>query len=273
MNFVAPYFFVPATKLHKIELIRGLGSLEVIVDFEDSVAGVDVSSIFFSQPAYAKVSELWFRIPLINTGHVLFPSYQKELAAWGVRQWVIPKLRSPEDFDALLGYFDKEDKFIVLIEDPYLLLHATRLLEKHHKRIHAIGLGSHDLMSAVGAEHTHENLSYPRKVVKYLAAAYGIQAIDIASMNIQDSSGFFRELESGGGLGYDSKFLLHPIQFQWYQAYVEKQSKQMIEWAERIMQRVGTGSDGEISAFEFEGEIVEKPHVLKAIEILKKYRS
>lgn len=273
MSFQIPYFFVPATKINKLDAIRNLTSLSCILDFEDAVAGVDLKPILEIPQHFKYANDLWCRIPVMAGDQIEMPSYLDILKSWGIKKWVLPKLNKPADFDTIVKYFPREHKFMVLVETPMLFLNMASLLAVHKDRIEAIGLGSHDLMIAMGAEHIGSNLFPVRFQLKMIAAAYEVQAVDIASMNLNDDQAFMDEMQTGQEMGYDSKFLLHPKQLNWYLDFNKGVKSRELAWAERVLSRGGGVLNGEVEAFELDGEIIEKPHLNKAISIINAYKN
>lgn len=272
MTFDKPYFFVPATKLEKLRLLLQDNDMEVIVDFEDAIAGVDIEPILQLKPPDVNWSNLWCRIPLRLDLDAVVPTFVNVLTDWGIRKWVLPKLTNISDFEKILAQMPSGQQYIVLIETPRLYVELQDLLCRYSAEIAAIGLGSQDFMISIGAEHNHENLKPARFQIKVLAEAYNIAAIDIASMNISSKAAFLDELSQGQSLGYKFKFLLHPLQLEWYESFRKEEIFKELAWADKILSTGGGALNGEIEAFQLDGIIIEKPHLNKAIEIIKKYR-
>lgn len=272
MTFDKPYFFVPATKLGKLKSLLQDNDLEVIIDFEDAVAGVDIEPLLQSKPLDVNWLNIWCRIPLQLDMDVIVPAYLNVLINWGIKKWVLPKLTNISDFEKVLTQMSAGQQYMVLVETPRLYVELQDLLVRYGALIAAIGLGSHDFMISIGAEHNHENLKPARFQIKVLAEAYNIAAIDIASMNISSKAAFLDELSQGQALGYKFKFLLHPLQLEWYESFQKEEIFKELAWADKILSTGGGVLNGEVEAFQLDGLIIEKPHINKAIEIVKKYR-
>jgi citrate lyase beta subunit len=58
-------FFVPATKLKKLKTLLAENNLEVIIDFEDAIAGVEIQPLLELKPQDVNWNKIWCRIPLI----------------------------------------------------------------------------------------------------------------------------------------------------------------------------------------------------------------
>lgn len=133
-------------------------------------------------------------------------------------------------------------------------------------------MGSHDFMSEVGGEHTLENLQVVRQQLLYLARMCSIEAIDIASMELENKSSFTGELLDGFKKGYDAKFFIHPWQlnvFKQLKLYTEKD----YSWASKILETLKeVGTANEFNPIVIDGQIIERPHLNKAKKIIKYYK-
>ena len=267
------YFFIPASKLKKTHDIKKLMVDEIIIDFEDAIISTKRDTYFEILKTRSNIKNYWFRVPLRNAfNDQINIDFIKELNSIGAIKIVLPKLKSAQELLDIINDFCK-NKFIVLIEHPRLLIEIKDLITQNPlvlKSIYGIGLGSHDLMSFLEAKHCESQLDYPRKQVLYIAKAYGLIAIDIASMNIFDEQEFVAELKYGSDNGYDGKFLIHPNQLDWLINHIKNDTEQL-KWAKRIVSKLPEGyNGGSIAPFILDKQVVEKPHVLKALDIIKK---
>lgn len=269
-------FFIPATKIDKVNKIIDLKVKDIIIDFEDSILTSKrdefINKVFLNK----NYKDFWYRLPLRNElkDEINF-DFIKTFLEKGINKIVIPKLISKIELENLINRFKdfQSIKFIILVEHPRLLLEIQQTLQNKDfsKYIYGLGLGSHDLMLSIGAIHSDSQLDYPRKKTLYLAKAYSKVAIDIASMNISDKKDFEKELVYGISNGFESKFIIHPIQIKWLEEF-ELIKMNQIEWAKKILNAIPEdiiGSDME--PIVIDGEIIEKPHVEKALSILKKH--
>jgi len=271
------YFFVPAAKFDKVRKIETLNVDEIIIDFEDAILKGDRQSYLREVVNDIHYLKYWYRTPLrSNDGTELDFSFLSQLLSSDISKVVLPKLNSAMELKQTLdfiGSLNKNCHCIVLIEHPRLLIEMGTLLSnsKYSGQIIAVGIGSHDLMNVLGAEHTSEQIFYPRMQVLYLAKAYKKEAIDIASMNIDNIQAFQEELHFGLESGYDAKFLIHPRQLAWLQNFDLIRTRQLA-WANKILAGLPEDHQGEdVEPYILDGQVIEKPHVVKAKEIIKKY--
>lgn len=271
------YFFIPATKSNKINKIVDLEVDEIIIDFEDSVIESKRKDLLNLILKTEKNLNYWFRVPIrSNDLDPLNLDFLSQLLQAGVKKIMLPKIKSQEEFDWVVEKtksFD-EIEFFLLIEHPRLLMELQQILTNklYNEVIRGIGLGSHDLMNFISAEHKEEQLFFPRIQLLYLGKAYGIEVIDIASMNLSEQFDFENELTFGMEHGFDAKFIIHPKQLEWMHNFEQNKNSQ-IEWAQKVIEACPADHLGkEIEPFILDGNVIEKPHVEKAYNILKKYK-
>jgi citrate lyase subunit beta/citryl-CoA lyase len=268
-----PFFFVPVTKLHKIEALQAMPNMQIIIDFEDAVAGRDVAPYIKVKPGGIDYERIWCRISLNRNSENPLPQYVQQILRWGIKKWVLPKLNGEAHYQEIKKCFTKQDEFIVLVETPRMYLEMSKMAENDNQQLVGFALGSHDLMLTLGASHVAKNLYLPRFHLKMVATAYGKLSIDIASMNLSNATGFFEELQEGGDMGYSAKFILHPKQLEWLNAFNKSEIQKQLAWADELIAANGGNFDNEVEAFRENGRIVEKPHLTQAMEIIRKYRS
>ena len=270
---MTPIFFIPATKINKVRKILDLGVEEIIIDFEDSVLISNREENLNNILQLKNYKDFWYRIPIRNSyKEKINFDFLNSFIEKGICKLIIPKIISKEELEEVLSRF-KNLKFIILVEHPKLLLEINQILQNINlsQPIYGLGLGSHDLLSSIKAIHDDQQLDYPRKKLLYSAKAYNKLAIDIASMNISNRERFEKEIKYGISNGFDSKFIIHPLQLKWLQEF-ETVKREQILWAKKIINALPKNIIGkEIEPIVVEGEIIEKPHVEKALNILKKY--
>jgi citrate lyase beta subunit len=91
-------------------------------------------------------------------------------------------------------------------------------------------------------------------------------------MNVGNKAEFVNELLTGINFGYDAKFIIHPIQYTWLLESIDKLPDYI--WAKKIIDKLPEGRlDSNHQPFKIDGKIVEKPHIHRALKIIKKYDS
>lgn len=270
------YFFIPASRLRNIKNIQRLNPDSTIIDFEDAILGKDIDNYFKEIKDISNFDSYWFRLPIRNDfKDEVDLSYVQKFTNIGIKFIVLPKIKTAAELINICNEF-KNTKFIILIEHPRLLLEMRYILMNNIsvlKNIVGLGMGSHDLTTFLSAKHEEEQLDYPRKEVLYIAKAYNFLAIDIASMEIFDKTNFIKEVEYGKDNGYDAKFIIHPRQLSWLKNNVKNESK-TLNWAISVLDKLPKNYAGEdVAPFVLNNEVIEKPHAIKALEIIKKHNN
>ena len=267
------YFFIPGTKLHKIEDIKSLGVSSIIIDMEDAVKESDRKKIVSNLLEDDEFKKYYIRIPLYNLNGNLDETTLKELLGMGFTKFVFPKLNSLVDFEKLSNVFKNTPiEIILLVETPLFFLQVQEVLLKYKSFFAGIGIGSHDFMSVVGGVHTLDNIEYIRQQILYLARAIDIVAIDIASMELIDEKLLASEIIDGFKKGYDAKFYIHPWQLSVYKNINFYNEKEYL-WAKSIEKELKrVGSFEEFNPVVINGQIIERPHLNKMKKILKYYK-
>jgi len=270
------YFFIPASRLHKLSDIKKSYVDEIIIDFEDAILSSNIDTYFNQLNTVTNLSSYWFRVPLrAGFEDELNLTYIERFKNIGVQLMVLPKIKSAAELITIISTF-KTLKFIILIEHPRLLLEIQQVFMNEEallKSIIGIGMGSHDLMTFLKAKHTLAQLDYPRKTLLYLAKAYHLQAIDIASMNVFNENEFTEEIKYAQDNGYDGKFLIHPTQLDWFKNQTQ-QDNILLDWAKNVLQHLPKNYNGEsVVPFILNEEVIEKPHALKALEIIRTHNN
>lgn len=271
-----PYFFIPANKIYKLQDVEEKGIRNIIIDFEDSII-IDQKKQFLEEIfKLDNLNKYWFRTPIRNNfKENLDINFIMNLLDHGVKNIILPKVLNKTEFDKLMDKTKHKDfKLILLVEHPRLFLELESIMNcnRYLQIIYGLALGSHDFVNELNASYSLESLYYARQKIKYIATAFNKIAIDIVSMNIADKDIFKNETTNGLNLGFDAKFIIHPIQYDWLIETVQT-SKQFL-WAKKIINNLPEGKlSSDHSPFILEGQIVEKPHIERAFKFFQRYKN
>jgi citrate lyase beta subunit len=269
------YFFVPASKINKIQELSKLKLNTIIIDFEDAIKASQRNDFFKELKDLENCKDYYLRVPLhdltnaSNLDLTLISKFIKQ----GFTKFVLPKISSINQLDQVLEEFKLEAlEVILLIETPRLYLELQPTIFKYNKRLSGIGLGSHDFMSIVGGKHTLKNLEVVRQNILYLAKSCNLKSIDIASMEIKDEESFKNEVIDGFNKGYEGKFIIHPRQLYLINSikfYSEKEYIQALK-IEKELSKIKNKK--EFNPIVIEGRVIEQPHINRAKQVLKNYK-
>lgn len=269
------YFFVPASKINKILEFRDLEISEFIIDLEDAIKASQRNAFFLEIDNFEHSRDCYLRVPL----HSLVKPMELDLSLIksfinkGFTKYVLPKINSVTELELVLKVLDNDSlDVILLVETPRLYLELLAMTFKNSKKLTGIGLGSHDFMSIIGGKHQLENLELIRQNILYLARAWDITAIDIASMEMNNDNDFKKEIVDGHDKGYDAKFIIHPKQYRTLNSF-QFYTKEEYLFALKVYKVVSKlENNKEFNPIIIDGKIIEQPHLNRMQKILKNYK-
>ncbi|MBO6523624.1 MAG: hypothetical protein JJ971_07370 [Balneolaceae bacterium] len=259
------YFFIPADKRKFIEKVEELRADFFVFDLEDSVARTDLEEAIDNIKKIKAKSNYLIRL---NSIFDIEQSFFNQFVKRGFSNFILPKVGSIEELEIInqRSVKDKYLKFILLIENPKLLIQLPEILNKLGDQITGLGLGSHDFANQMGMDHTYLNLQFARNMLLVYGKAYGKEVIDIASMELYNVKNIKQEIYEAYSSGHDGKFFIHPFQLKQLET-VNFFSAEELELAQQVISIIGKETD--FKPFKVHGRIIEKPHVSRFKRIIK----
>ena len=143
-----------------------------------------------------------------------------------------------------------------------------------HPRLDAIIFGGEDFAASIGATRTKEALEllYAREAVVTACAAYGLQAIDIVTIDFKDMDALRIESEFGAQLGYTGKQIIHPAQVEPVQAAFSP-TDEAIAHAKRILEMFESSQKEGKGAYALDGKMIDMPLVKNAQKVLARAKA
>ncbi|XP_066267030.1 citramalyl-CoA lyase, mitochondrial-like isoform X1 [Branchiostoma lanceolatum] len=137
-------------------------------------------------------------------------------------------------------------------------------------RLAALVFGSEDFAADIGASRTSEatELLYARQNVVLAAKAFGLQAIDYASVDFKDTESLKRQAKEGARFGFTGKVAIHPLQVPIIQQAFSP-SPERVVWARGLIQAFQQHQQEGKGSFEYKGKMIYKPGLLQAQSILQ----
>lgn len=190
---------------------------------------------------------------------------------------VIPKVESQEQLDWAEKRLSEAEasrnlphgtlRLWIGIETPRAILNLSTLAA--HPRLEALIFGAEDLAAALGATRTPQawEVFYARSAVVMAAAAFGLQAIDMVSIELQDMEKVHTEALFGAQLGYSGKQIIHPNQIAPVKD-VFTPSSEAVAQAQRIIDAYEAHLREGKGAFALDGKMIDLPLVKAARNLL-----
>ena len=195
---------------------------------------------------------------------------------------VIPKLEEPGQIEWAIRIIEAAElengwpvhsiRVLVVVETAKGILNLKEIAS--HPGLDAIIFGGEDFAASIGAVRTWEatELLYAREAVVTTCAAFGIQAIDIVTIDFQDLESLRGEAEFGARLGYSGKQIIHPSQVEPVQTAFTPDDKTIAQ-AMRIIENFEAAQKSGAGAYALEGKMIDMPLVKNARKILERARA
>jgi len=273
--------YVPGDDRHKIEKALSLDVDCICLDMEDGVAAtrkLEARTVILA--ALQKLdfghSEKLVRINPVGSSlegdelSAVLPAHPDGIVIPKVENagqvaWVSERI---ESFELTHGWPLHSIRLVVDVETARGILNLNEIAA--HPRLDAIIFGAEDFAADIGATRTPAGweVFHARSAVVIAAATYGLQAIDMVTIDFKDIEKLRREAAFGAGLGYSGKQVIHPNQVApVQQAFTPDQAA--IAHAQRIIDSFETSLKEGKGAYALDGDkMIDMPLVKAARAVL-----
>jgi citrate lyase beta subunit len=195
---------------------------------------------------------------------------------------VIPKIESLgqiewgskiiESAELKFGWPINSVRMLVGVETAKGILNLKEIAS--HPRLDGIIFGGEDFAASVGARRTSDaaELLYARQAVVVACAAFGLQAIDIVTIDFKDAEGLRAEAEQGAGFGFSGKQVIHPNQVQVTQEAFTPFEAAVAE-ARRIVETFEASQKEGKGAYALDGKMIDMPLLKNAQKVLERAKA
>jgi citrate lyase beta subunit len=195
---------------------------------------------------------------------------------------VIPKMESLEQIqwaheiieaaELKQGWPLNSIRILVDVETAKGILNLKEIAS--HPRLDALIFGGEDFAASLGATRTRDALEllYARQATVTAAAAFGLQAIDIVTIDFKDIEALRKESEFGAQLGFTGKQIIHPAQVEPVQAAFTP-NEEAIAQAKRIAKTFEASQKEGKGAYALEGKMIDMPLLKNAQKVLDRARA
>ena len=179
-------------------------------------------------------------------------------------QWASAKIEAAE---LAHGWPVNSIRMLAGVETARAVLNLREIAS--HPRLDGLIFGGEDFAASIGATRTAEALEllFARSVVVTACAAYGLQAIDMVSVDFRDLERIRSEAQFGAQLGYAGKQVIHPAQVAPVQEAFTPEAA-VIEAARRLVEAYQASQQEGRGAFAVEGRMIDLPLVKAARNVL-----
>jgi citrate lyase beta subunit len=162
---------------------------------------------------------------------------------------------------------------IALIETARGVVNLKEIVQAS-PRLQALIFGAEDLAGDIGAVRTREGweIFYARSAVVTHAAAFGLQALDMVFMDLQDIDELRAESAQAARMAYTGKQAIHPNQVDPIQEAFTP-SEEAIAHARRVVEAAEQHQEEGVGAFALDGKMIDAPVVRAAEWVLDRARA
>jgi citrate lyase subunit beta-like protein len=277
--------YMPGNDAHKIEKGITLGVDSICMDMEDGTA---VNQKTAARTTIARAlhdldfgeAEKLVRINGVGTG--LEKEDIQAVLPYRPDGIVIPKVEgldqiqwADETIEAAElqnGWRMRSIRILIGVETAKGIMNLKEIAS--HPRLDALIFGGEDYAASVGATRTPEatELLYGRLATVNAAAAYGLQAIDIVTIDYKDLEFVRSESAFGASLGFSGKQIIHPAQVKPVQSAFTP-DEAAIRMAQRIVEAFDSAQKKGAGAYALDGKMIDMPLYKNAHKVLDRARA
>ena len=265
MKFPVTYLFVPGNRPERFDKALASGADAVIFDLEDAVSPHD------KDRARANVRE-WMERHRNAAPHVVvrinddatpwFDADLDLLRQVDARFAMLPKAEGPEQIDAVRTVLSEKGQVLPLIETARGVHNVDAVAST--PGVQRLIFGTLDYAADLDLSGDERGLIYPAARIA-LASRYAGLATPVAGVTlaIDDEKRLLADLAFDRALGFGAKLCIHPRQVAIVRDALVPTAAE-VDWAKRVL-AAAEGADG---AVQVDGQMVDRPVVLKARAIL-----
>ena len=200
--------------------------------------------------------------------------------------YLVPKPESVETLalvDDRLGALERRHGhpragvgLIPIVETPTGVLNAPTLAGC--RRLAGLTWGAEDLAASLGAASNRDAdgtylppYQHCRTQTLLVAAAAGVPAIDTVTVDFRDQAALAKQCEQAARDGFGGKLSIHPDQIDVINTAFTPAAAQVAQ-AEALLAAFATAQAEGRMAFEFEGQMVDAPHLSRAQRLVARAR-
>jgi citrate lyase subunit beta/citryl-CoA lyase len=231
--------------------------------------------------------ERWVRMNPIATG--LGVADLEATIAGRPDGYVVPKPRHAGDVREIAQILDRLEHrhrlapgstrlILIATETPEGLLNIREVAAASPRTV-AVSWGVEDLSAAMGLPRVRDAegryLDIPRHartMCAIVASAAGVDALDTVYTDIADLAGLARECEEGVAMGFSGKISIHPSQIAVINAAFTPGAA-VVDEARELVAAFEDHRRRGVYAFRFKGQMVDAPHLTRALKIIARAAS
>ncbi|KAI9473065.1 hypothetical protein LPJ78_001872 [Coemansia sp. RSA 989] len=265
-------FYVPCSEPRKVAKSIGCAADCVIYDLEDGVSmnrKEEARSSLLSALSQNQTRERGVRINSISSG-MAQADLEVALKSERLDVLMVPKVQTANDLHWVLETMDNPKvRIIAAIETALGICNIREIAQV--PQVDSLLFAAEDYCADTGIIRTEgrRELYYARSVVSTTAHAFGLQAIDMVTMDFRNPSILQEESQEAVEMGFTGKQLIHPLQIDLVNGLFAPQP-QVVERAAEIVCGYREHYQRGKGAFDLNGKAIDMPVVKWAYRVLQR---
>lgn len=277
---IRSFLFAPANHPRRVEKVFAAGADAIILDLEDACAVADKVASRDVAVAALKAPRPGLGYVRINAADTVWclRDLDAVLGSWldGI---VLPKVERPEELfmlDWLMAELERERGLpvggidLMPIIETGKGLHALDAIIASGTRIRRLSFGAGDFTRDMGMKWSADEaeLAHARAHLVLASRVGGLEPpIDTVHIDLADTAGFTRSVETGVKFGFQGKLLIHPQQVEQTNIGFMPSEKE-VSRAAKIIAAFDAAEHGGSASIQVDGYFIDYPIVEKARRVI-----
>jgi citrate lyase subunit beta/citryl-CoA lyase len=257
------YLFVPGNRPDRFQKAVASGADRIILDLEDAVAPSE-------KEGARNAASSWFKdgnsavLRINGADSFWFSADLAAVATFAAAEVMLPKA-DVVSLERVLHYL-VDRPVIALIETVAGLMQINDIAKM--KGVSRIAFGNIDFSTDARLPATSPALDHARFHIAMASRAAGLPSpIDGVTVALNDDAVLGNDIKHAREFGFGGKLCIHPKQVGIANALLGPSDEELV-WAKAVIDAVEAGGEG---AIQFEGKMIDRPVVQRAICILQQW--
>jgi len=265
------YLFVPGSRMDRLGKALQSGADAVIIDLEDAVAPGDkdtarvaVSEFLRQRPSetprvLVRINGCGTRAGLQDCIALIDPACKWDAI-------LVPKADGAGDIQRITDLAHEAQCLggLGALIETAIGLEAVMTIASASPRLKFLMFGGADLAAELRVAITSPLIDHARARLVHAAARYGLGALEMPWLDLDDMDGYRVDLERSFALGFTGRTAIHPRQIDAIHAALTPGTND-VAWARRVVTAFEQTDGG---AFALDGKLVEQPVVQRCRRII-----
>jgi citrate lyase subunit beta/citryl-CoA lyase len=261
------YLFVPGNRPERFDKALGSGADAIIIDLEDAVTAGDKSPAREHIAAWLNAqSDVGERV-LVRINDAGTPWFDADLGfvrGSGIRGVMLPKVEHGHQVDRVRAALPSGGFIVPIIESARGVLAVESVAAV--PAVQRLAFGTLDYAVDLDLSGDERGLIYPACRIAIASRAAGLLSpIAGVTTDIDDEGKLLADLAFARACGFGAKLCIHPRQVAALHRAIAPRPEE-IAWAQRVL----AAANGASGAVQVDGQMVDRPVVLKAKSILER---